>query len=278
MRTHDSYSNNMADFDSNNDSKLDDEDISHLHLVVEISDTQYCVPVKLVSEIIQLPKMTVFPTEDNYLMGTIKLRDEIVGVINLRRLLRIESLEEQEDKLFSMLEERKKDHINYVNELVSAARERRKFSLTTDPHSCRFGKWYDAFETDDINLREYMRRFDVPHKLIHTDAHKIINFMGIGDHASADKLLEEMQKSHLPRMISLFDNFRAEFQKSRRLAGVVVDMSPKACIPVDIVTNIVSLEIDKVQKNQTIKSNFIKGFVTQEDDTYILLSETCFNQ
>ena len=269
--------NNIVELDSSNFSGVDDEDISHLHLTVEISNTQYCVPVKLVNEIIQLPKMTILPTEDDYLMGTIKLRDKIIKVIDLRQLLSVESLEEQDEKLFSMLEERKQDHINYVNELISALREKREFSLTTDPHLCKFGKWYDTFETDDISLRDYMLKFDKPHKVIHQDAQKIINFMGIKDYDSAENLLENLQKNDLPIMISLFDNFKTEFYKSKRLAGVVIDMNPKVCIPVDSVTNIISLDFEKIQQNQTIKSDFIKGFVTQEDDTYVLLSENCFN-
>lgn len=40
-----------------------------------------------------------------------------------------------------MLAERETDHVNWINELERSVQEKRKFTLTTDPYKCAFGKW-----------------------------------------------------------------------------------------------------------------------------------------
>jgi chemoreceptor zinc-binding protein len=44
-----------------------------------------------------------------------------------------------------MIDERKNDHIHWVNEFERSIKNDEQINLNTDPHECAFGKWYDNF-------------------------------------------------------------------------------------------------------------------------------------
>jgi hypothetical protein len=66
-----------------------------------------------------------------------------------------------------VLGQRQQDHMKWLTESEASVAENRPFALTTDPHACAFGRWYDNFHTDDPWLAAAVRKLDAPRRRIH---------------------------------------------------------------------------------------------------------------
>jgi len=54
-----------------------------------------------------------------------------------------------------------------LTELEASWREQRPFKMARDPHACRFGLWYDRYQTDNNLLKMTLKKMDEPHQIIH---------------------------------------------------------------------------------------------------------------
>jgi purine-binding chemotaxis protein CheW len=99
-------------------------------------------------EMLALPEVTPIPRAPEYIRGVINLRGEVITLVDLRLRLGLPSSKVEKEELIRLLEQREQDHKNWLGELESSVREKRSFHLTTDPHACAFGRWYDNFKTE----------------------------------------------------------------------------------------------------------------------------------
>jgi chemotaxis signal transduction protein len=142
--------------------------------------------IQFVRELLRMPQVHAIPQSSFDHLGVISLRNSLIPVFDLRRKFGIPPLNETASTLVALLQARLQDHENWLAELHLSVAEKREFSLTTDPHKCAFGKWYDAFHTDDLWLRQLLRKFDEPHLCIHHAGHAILEMQKAGkfDHAA----------------------------------------------------------------------------------------------
>lgn len=67
-------------------------------VVFKLNDTNYCLDIQNVKEIINYPKnITVLPNVDSSINGLINLRGEVVPVINLKKYFKINEEAKEED-------------------------------------------------------------------------------------------------------------------------------------------------------------------------------------
>ena len=74
-----------------------------------------------------------------------------------------------------MIDDRKQDHINWVNELERYMVEGGSFKLARDPHQCALGKWYDHFTTDNMSVTNLLKKIEEPHENLHKAADEAEN-------------------------------------------------------------------------------------------------------
>ena len=111
------------------------------------------------------------------------------------------------------MEQRKQDHINWLNKLKEEVYGDKPITVQTDPHKCAFGKWYDTFHSDNVNLSAYMRRFDEPHKAIHRVALDVEELIRNGQVQEAHDLLSRTESGLLARLLELFDGIAEQVRK-----------------------------------------------------------------
>jgi purine-binding chemotaxis protein CheW len=70
----------------------------------------------------------------------------------------------------AMMQLREQDHRKWLLELEASVQEHRSFLMTTDPHKCAFGKWYDNYHADNAWLAALLKKVDGPHRQIHAVA------------------------------------------------------------------------------------------------------------
>ncbi len=136
-------------------------------LIFESSTNKFAIDLDYVLEIVRMPKYMKIPNASKNVRGVMNLRDRIIPLIDLRRMLGFKSLEDEAKEMIDMLKEREQDHVNWVDSLIASVNDRTEFKLTTDPRMCKFGKWFYAFKTNNIVLSNFLSNFEKPHNSIH---------------------------------------------------------------------------------------------------------------
>lgn len=242
-------------------------------LVIQIGDTHYAIKLEPIREIVIIPKITPVPESPDFVRGVIKLRNSIITLIDTRKRLGFASLEEMDKALIEMLKEREQEHLTWVQTLASSIEKDTDFNLTTDPHACAFGKWYDNYKTDNIGLSVYLKQFDIPHKKIHSLAVRALNERKNNGIEAARKMIDETRDTDLKVMLTLFDGVKDAIRESHRELAIVVETSEGLiAISADNVSNIFTFDDSQLQQtDMKNKNKFIMGSVNQNGDVFLLL-------
>lgn len=218
------------------------ENDGSLLTVVSLRDDLFALPVDDVQTMVMLPSVSTIPNMPPHVRGVFILRGAAVPVIDLRVRLGMPSLSLETEELVTMLSAREADHRNWLNELELSVKERRPFALTTDPHACAFGKWYDTFRTESLLLQGLLRKFDAPHRRIHAIAADVLTLEQAGDLNGAKKLLDKTRDGDLAEMLRLFELLRIQIRESLREIAVVLSSDGRTfAVAVDAVETVARL-------------------------------------
>ncbi|WP_414732689.1 chemotaxis protein CheW [Acetobacterium carbinolicum] len=181
--------------------------------------SQYIQSIFIIENLIRMPGMS------DYMKGAVNLRGRIVPIIDTRKFYGLPTVEEEIAKLKMLMKTRKEDHINWLNELENSVLDKREFKLTTDPHACAFGKWYDHFETNDLTLNHLLKKFDAPHKQIHAVGVEVRNLVDKGEYDKASETINKAKNRELKKMINLFNSLCREYSDTKREVVIVLEDS-----------------------------------------------------
>jgi purine-binding chemotaxis protein CheW len=191
-------------------------------LIVRLNGQSYALPTLEVRELVMNAETTAVPDVPDYVRGVINFRGSTIPVIDLRKRLGMTSASAESDRFCTMMKQRRQDHVNWLNELESSARERREFKLATDPHKCAFGRWYDSYKPDNVWIGALLRRFDRPHQQIHATADQVHRLQERGDWEQNMALIERTRQGVLASMIVLFDDLQRLIRETRQEITVVL--------------------------------------------------------
>lgn len=244
-------------------------------LIVQVSSNSYGFELSNVKEIIRMPEITQLPNAPDYIKGLIRLRDNIIPLIDIRKKLGLKSFEQEDAEFFDMLTEREQDHISWVQELKSCVFEHRRFNLTTDPHQCKFGKWYDSYQTKNVLVANYLEKFDHPHKKIHALGKTVVDLMNNNDYTAAMELVDGEAKKELNELIQLFSELKAVVRKSHREFAVIFEIDGQyRAFNADKIEKIIPVSTDCIGKTDNIgSSDYIRGICKINSNLYVILDE-----
>jgi purine-binding chemotaxis protein CheW len=137
------------------------------------------------------------------------------------------SVSEEAEQFCALMEQREQDHRNWLAELASSVNERRSFGLTTDPHKCAFGKWYDVYRSDDPWIAAQLRNFDGPHKQIHAIGVEVSRLASQCAYAEAEQLVGRTRDGALAKMLQLFAGLRDLVRSTTRGTAVILSHTAK---------------------------------------------------
>jgi chemotaxis signal transduction protein len=208
-------------------------------VIFKVMKEPYAVQADYVREMVRIPPVTPVPNTPEFLRGVINLRGKVIPVIDFRVKLGAQSQIEETMALISLLSQREEDHKNWIAELAQSVKEKRAFTLATDPHQCKFGQWYDHFTTDNRLLAACLKEFEVPHNTIHSIAAKVKEFERQQDFDSAFALIDRTRNRELTRMIQLFGDARSLLTEGNREIAVILEFdSALHAISVDSVETV----------------------------------------
>jgi purine-binding chemotaxis protein CheW len=167
-------------------------------------DLGVAVPCAHVRRLMPLGALRKPPRLHRFVRGWVDVDGATLPAVDLRRAFDRRGRDEELRDLVTTLEARREDHVRWLRELEASVRERRPFTLQTDPTKCAFGKWYAAFQANDPLLRVKLLAFDRPHRRIHALAHEAFGLVenGQGDRALA--LIDAARERDLAELLRLF--------------------------------------------------------------------------
>lgn len=193
-----------------------------LYVVFSAARHRFAVPYGVVEQMVMPPRQVRVPNTAHAVLGVINLRGNVLGLVCLRRLIGADDIVVENAALLAELNQRERDHVAWIAELEAATHERRPFKLTTDPHACAFGRWYDNYRASNEEVRALMERFDRPHQQIHAVAHEVTSLTRRGQHEEALALIARTRSRDLGRLMRLFSEVREVLGGWEREIAVVL--------------------------------------------------------
>ena len=216
-------------------------------VIVEINHQAFALSAGLLQQIIMLPEVTAVPELPGYIRGVIHLRGRVVPLIDLRRRMGMATVAQEIEDFCRLMDARENDHRNWLNELQASIRERRPFRLTTDPHQCAFGRWYDCYQPPDPWLGALLKKFVAPHQTIHALAAQVQGMQDQGSLEQAARRVHGTGVRVLGEMIRLFAELRALVRCSRRETVAVLTLSNRwVAVTVDLAVAVERLTVEEL--------------------------------
>jgi chemotaxis signal transduction protein len=254
-----------------------------LHLVVEIHNQKFAIPVTCAREMVAMPSVTNVPQIPDRYRGVINLRGKVLPLLDLRTHLGFPSCQKERQELIHLMHQREQDHKNWLTELRACVQENREFTLATDPRKCAFGKWYYSFDAEKASVRcsqlkSALEKFEEPHNRIHGVAKEVLQYSADRDQAAAIALIEETEGAVLSEMLELFADLRRLIdEETREIAVVLGGSQARVAVAVDTVLSVEHLELQDVnhELDTTISSakEYVQGIAkrSQMKDLVLLL-------
>ncbi len=259
---------------SNSGKELDE----YPFVILGIQEQLFALSSRKVKAMVRIPEVYDLPDKPEWVRGVINLRGEVINLVDLRVRLGIRSYLDEIDELIDMMEQREQEHRDWLYELERSIQENTEFKLATDPHKCNFGKWYDHYEAQNLEMRNFLRSFDAPHKKIHHIAQEAIALNDSGEQKAALSLIETTREGALSRMIELFSKFKLMIHdlKNLEIAVVFESNGVNTAIAVDSIESVELLEEGPMDKIPEIYSKYRSKLVPyvgkrREDGELVLI-------
>lgn len=217
-------------------------------VIVQVRHESVALHSPVVRELVIQPEVTPVPRVPGYIRGVMNWRGKIIPCIDLRLRLGMPAAEEELGELAGLITARAADHLAWMEELYNSVEEHRPFTLTTDPHACAFGKWYDSFRTNNLTVAALLRKMDAPHKAVHALAARVEDFKAAGNYEQARRLVDSCRETTLARLLDLFTNFEQAIQENHRPVAVIVNTNGAlAAVTVDRVEAVEPIDPASIQ-------------------------------
>lgn len=246
-------------------------------VLLELNGVIYATSCESVLSLNQLPETTPLPKAPLEVRGVINFRGRLIELVDTRRILGIKSITEEIEDFVSMMDQRYADHTNWINTLETTVKNDTEFTLTTDPHKCAFGKWYDSYSTKNTNIMfmSIFAKFDKPHKEIHEIAIQAKELIFSGNKQAAVDLIESTRNTKLKEMLGLFGDLKDAYKNSRKEIVVVIGEDESKCIglSVDQITAIEHLsEFDEnLVKDSMTETEYLSGIAKRKDGSVVII-------
>lgn len=246
-------------------------------VLLELDGVVYATSCESVLSLNQLPDATPLPKSPPEVRGVINFRGRLIELIDTRRILGIKSITDDIEDFDALMNQRYTDHTNWLNNLENTVKNDTEFTLTTDPHKCAFGKWYDSYISKNTNMMflSAFAKFDKPHKEIHGIAIKAKELILSGNKQAAIDLIEATRTTKLKEMLGLFDDLKEAYKHSRKEIVVVIGEDESKCIglSVDQITAIEHLSDfdENLVKDSMTSVEYLSGIAKRKDGSVVIL-------
>ena len=250
------------------------DEIIYPSITFKIEEDIYAISSKYVKTIMQMPKYKKIPNANPIISGVFMLRDLTVPMLDLRKAFGVKTVEDECREFAEELEKRKDDHINWIAELKRCTSTGEKFTLTTDPHQCAFGRWYDKYESNHNMVNAHLNQILLPHEKLHKSAEIIEECIKNGEQDKAREVLDKAENLYMPRILQLIEETESIYREAyRQMVLVLSDDENTLGVVVDEVVSVENLSDAGGEKaiREFNNTNYIDGIKLSEKTNEIVI-------
>jgi len=212
-----------------------------LDVVVKICGQMYAVNSRYIISIMNMQKYNPVPGVPKEILGIMNFRSKAVPLLDMRLLFGLPTIKQEFEKFQSMIDDRKADHVRWVEKFAESVNTGEKFTLATDPHLCAFGKWYYHFHSDNASVNHHLRKIEEPHRKLHELALELEN-KGQEICDANHNLIELAKDKYMVQILGLLDETKLVFQSLYKEMLIVLDIrGQQIAIVVDEVISVEEL-------------------------------------
>ncbi len=240
--------------------------------------SQYVILVKDVVYIADSSSLNLrtIPSTETIPSIVFEFADKPVPLIRLSDAFGQISRAQESRELIKLLDQRRQDHIDWLDALEQSLIDDTPFAKTTDPHQCAFGLWYDKYEANDEDLNEILKQFDAPHKTIHKLGEKLLSQARQSEENRKNALaeLKEHRQSTMKMLLKLFRQANSRLMDMDKQVTLIVahEDDRSIGIEVDQVGEVIDFHQSEFIENsleQSLDSHCFKGFFQNKDGLFI---------
>ncbi len=215
------------------------------------------------------------PIEERGFCGVVKFQGTLVPVLDYAHRIGMPSGMDSKSALLDEFTAREQDHLEWFNELESCLKSDKVFTKPLSSDECDYGKWYNAFDSRDQELKDLVAQFDQPHRQIHDLAETLLALRDEGKQKEALDLFHYQMASALERLDVLFSRAREQIQTGMRpiLLYITRDgKTPCYALLIDETNDVITYKQNDFQssKNGPLASikqieNVLEGIFTQDN-------------
>lgn len=192
-------------------------------LIFTLDDKAYAVNSKFVNGIEMKPKIvTPIPEAPEAYCGVVQRRGEVYPLLDMRKVFHFSTLDEEAADFRVMMEQRKADHVNWVNTLEHCVETGETFTLATDSHKCALGLWYDEFTQSHPSASVLLKKIEEPHRKLHDTACEVFAAADKGDKETIAKLIKRVRTDYMPKVIAAIDDAENAYKSTFKETVVVL--------------------------------------------------------
>jgi len=133
-------------------------------IVFSVGSNKYALDIENIQRIIQATELTNIPNAHPLIDGMLSHEDKVIKILNFRKLINIQSYDEELHALFGRL---KDEHQEWMDALKHSVENNASFTKTIDPHKCELGIWLDSFNSYDDRVSAILKDLMSNHKMLH---------------------------------------------------------------------------------------------------------------
>lgn len=200
-------------------------------LIFEIKNVLYALNCAKIQSIMKKPEedhsSTYLPDAPDYIRSMVRIRENVVPTLDLRRLYDITSVAEEYEAFKITIDQRKADHINWIGALEKSIKENSEFKLARDPHQCAFGKWYYHYHAENQVVDFMLRKIEEPHRKLHELADQVLACSQKHDECTRKECVKQAflagKTKLMPQLLALLDEVKEVFHHRYQEKLIVVE-------------------------------------------------------
>ncbi len=226
-------------------------------IVFSVGSNRYSLDIENIQRIIQATELTNIPNVNPLIDGMLSYEDDVIKVLNFRKLIGIQRYAEELETLFLRL---KDAHQAWIDELRHSVDTGSSFTRTLDPHKCELGVWLDSFNSYDSHVTLILKDLIEHHKNVHIQGASILNLDATQKDVAHAMLNKEIYDSFTHTMSDI-DRFTTELEKvSNSLQKFIIyeNKGETFAIKVDTIEDIAHIEEkDIINTTENNKNEFL---------------------
>lgn len=204
-------------------------------IIFSVGNNRYAINIENIQRIIQLEKLTDIPNSNDLIDGMMSYEDSVIKILNFRKLIGMQSCDDEFKSLFVEIKEIQK---NWIDALINSIVVGVEFTQSLDQQESKFGKWAANFGTYDENVSLIFKELVSQHKELYLQATEALNVYK-NDQLKAQEIVSINVGNINNQMLSTLDKFILEVD--------TITSSLQKLVIYEKETNIFAIKVDSIE-------------------------------